>query len=270
MYNIVTRTVLDTYDSLYTLISLIEETNNGHLTTKILEPRTLRSSLRTIKGSLTDGSGLPYPVSSKTLPYYYRDMKPILTPDRSSFHITLIIPIVNENSQFDVYDMVNEPVYDPQTKLSAKLLLEANVIAISQSREHYLILSPSERVACADTPFCSVHSPIYSSLNSEICIMTLFKKDQAGIYKICKTQIVQPETIPHAHLLFGNHWLITTTVSMVMSKICGDDKQDFDIKQGQTIFDLEENCSLVSKYFSIPVRTMGMSELQTRFKFEYD
>ena len=64
----------------------------------------------------------------------------MLIPGKDQFYISIAIRIVKDDSNFEIYQIVHEPVYNPETQLSAKFTLEANVLAITPNREKYMIL----------------------------------------------------------------------------------------------------------------------------------
>ena len=270
IYNIVSRTMMDTRLNLEKLIDLIESANQGHLTTNMLSPQALRRFLTKIKSQLPANSDLPYPLTPKYLPKYYQGLRPILIPGKARFYITIVIPIINNDNRYGIYQVVNEPVYNPETKLSAKIKLETNVLAISTNREKYLLLDSTETISCLNAPFCEVKSPIYDTLNADLCVTALFRKDEHKIKELCRTEILPPDVTPHAHLLFHDQWMVTTIISMKAQKTCTNGNVDLHFNPGQTLFKVEDKCSLNNQYFRIPRRQLGTSETRIQIKFQED
>ena len=210
---------------------------------------------------------MPYSYTGKGLHKYYNQLRPILTSGRGKFYVSIVIPVIKDQTRFEVYDIINEPVYDPDTKLSAKMITEVDVIAISRNHATYVLMDSEERVLCILNPFCEIHSPVYNILNAETCVTALYLKDADKINRFCKTQIVQPETIPHAHLLFDNQWLITTTTNLAYEN-CNGDRTSQTLPPGQTLLVIEENCEVTSRFFCIQQRKLGQEQLRTKLKFE--
>jgi len=267
VYNIVSDAMMDTRLSMNKLMNIIEHSNQGRLTTDLISPSSLPSLLRTIKRRLPIGQDLPYPLTPKGLTKYYANLRPILVSGHGRFYITLIVPIIHDQTQFEVYDIVNEPVYDSDTKLSAKMILETNSIAVSTNRENYVLLSPDERIFCIANPFCEINSPIYNIQNAEICLTSLFRKDVDKVKRSCKTQIVEPETVPHAHHLFDDQWVITTTRPLVVNKICNGDQERTNLDPGQKLVTIGSNCEVTTPFFHIPQRKIGESQVRSKTNF---
>jgi len=270
VYNIVSDAMLDTRLSLQKLTNIIEHSNRGQLTTELISPPTLKSMLRTIRRKLTDGMDLPYPLTPRGLKMYYANLQPILLPGKGQFYITLVIPIIHDQTEFEIFDIINEPVYDSESKLSAKMVIDTSSIAISRNRAEYVVLDSNERIFCLVNPFCDIRSPVYNIPHAETCITALFEKDVDKVKRICKTQIVGNEYLPHAYQLFDDQWLFTTNEPLTADKRCNGVHESITLAPGHTLLTIENNCELSTKVFHIPKRKIGGTEIKTQVRFAYD
>ena len=119
------------------LIDLIDHANLDHLKSNILEAQQMRRCLNRIKPRLPPKTSFPYPLSPKGLAKFYIGKTPVLIPEKDQLYISIVIPIVKADSNFEIYQIVNDPVYNPETQLSAEFTLEANILVITPNREKY-------------------------------------------------------------------------------------------------------------------------------------
>ena len=106
------------------LIDLIDHANLGHLKSNILEAQQMRRFLNRIKPHLPPKTTFPYPISPKGLAKYYKGILPVLIPGKDQFYVSNVKPMVKDDSNFEISQIVSEPVYNPKPSYLRNLILK--------------------------------------------------------------------------------------------------------------------------------------------------
>ena len=172
LFHIMSRAILGTRRSLSALLHQISETANGDLSLSMIKPSELASLLGNIKKRLDGCMALPYPMSGKSLLHYYRFLHPLIIPNGNSFHIVMVLPLVDHESRYNVYKLVSVPEPEVQSSMSVKYHTESDLIAVSSDKNQFALISDFER--CSSEIICKLKVPIYFVLNLPTCVIALY------------------------------------------------------------------------------------------------
>ena len=152
-------------------------------------PSELISTLGAIARAAPRGLSLPIDVNCDP-GWYYRRLTTTLIAEADKFYVVLALPLVYIDSLYTLYEAVWVPTPHATKAALASYELEGPYLAVSDSGDHYIVLSQTDAMACkADIEFCSFSYPAASLTQSPTCMSSLFLKDQRSIAKHCQTKI---------------------------------------------------------------------------------
>ncbi len=194
----------------------------GNLSPSLIPPEKLMSILNSVDRQLPKTLSLPYAIKKNTLMKYYQQLNVALLPDKLSFHIIMPIPLLLIRSIYDLYSTTQVPV--PHSTGSSAIVynLEAKYLALSLSRDHYLLLDDKDIMACqkSDFMYCPLCLPSYSSDNAPSCMSSLFMQEPKLIKNLCKTTIVNMTQVPYLVNIFDGTWMIATLNELDIDLAC--------------------------------------------------
>lgn len=268
LFHMMSRAILGTRRSLSALLHQISESANGDLSLGLIKPTELASLLGNIEKRLDSRMALPYSTSGKSLLHYYKFLHPLVIPDGNSFHIIMALPLVDHESQFNVYKLVSVPEPEIKGSLSVQYHTESNLIAISSDRNQFALIPDFEK--CNSEIMCKLKVPIYYVLNSPTCVVALYLKDQNRIKENCAKVYTEKSKVPIVKHLFENNWLLSTSVPFKIVTNCQDRVTEMQINQGVQVFRQAQGCHISSKYFVIATHLSqeGQTSISAKTHFE--
>ena len=191
----------------------------------IITPENLRSVIGMIR------SNLPYTLHlqvdpKKSLWEYYRTMGCETIVRNDKIYAMVDVPLLNSNSDFEVFKVIHLPIPFPNNATQEKTVerhkIETEGIAFNLVRTKFVMLSPSEALACSTNALkvCAVKSPIYAANGHRLCIVQLFKRDEKGIDKYFEAEVATNIVTLQAIHISDSIWVVDTAVERKLIKIC--------------------------------------------------
>lgn len=274
IFHVISNALQHTKLSLSHLINQLSHSSQGTLDMGLLRPTQLKAIFRDIRRKLPKEMVLPYFVSN---PYsvlgYYKYLHPTILPDKDKIHILIALPLLHESSQFDVFEAIQIPVPALVVPLSATYKLESSYIAVSKDKSRYTFLKEHEVQMCIQSPYCTMHTPIFRAAYYKSCVMALYMKDSKTVSNICTPIVSKTPLIPKLYPLSQGHWAIVSNFSLEITTTCHKRsprvlKQTF--KPGLNILELNPRCSAYSKYFSLPQLREGGTDYRQSIPFKQE
>lgn len=227
----------------------------GHIAPQSLTPRELKRILTEIQGKIPKHLSLPAAVDD--IWYYYNTLT-CITVARDDRFITLVnLPLIEVNSQFEVYQIHNIPMPCPRPdiRMTAQYQLESTTLAVNVERTDYLLLNEVDLNRCVNpsTKFCMLSSPQYKFSESDLCVVALFKQDRSAVAKSCKTTVQGNSQLPQAVYIPDGNWLIVSDKVHDFTIICLKDKK-FQVKTKSPIDNIQigPGCEAYSEQLTLP------------------
>ena len=148
--------------------------------------------------------------------------------DGNHIYVVVSVPLLDENSKYEVYKVHNLPVPINSTSevknsgMIARYSLESNYFAVNGDNSKFILLSNSELPHCVNPwqKFCKIESPIYPINLSKLCIVALFMDHKDNVNKFCQAIISPSSTLPLANYLFNGMWAIVTVKQLQFTIVC--------------------------------------------------
>ena len=122
--------------------------------------------------------------------------------------------------------MINLPIPYPREKQGlgtvAKYKIKTENIALDQTREKFMLLTPSEAEKYKHNLLgtCVSNSPIYTFSNHHLCVIELFRDDRKGIGRHYQIEILLHVIIPKAIRITDGVWAIASRDESELSQVC--------------------------------------------------
>lgn len=236
----------------------------GHIAPQSLTPGELKRILVEIQAQIP--KYLMLPAAIEDVWYYYKTLT-CVTLVRDGRFITLVnLPLIEVNSQFEVYQIHNIPLPYPrvETKLSCKYELESETFAVNTQRTDYLLLTQADLTKCvsATTSFCTLSAPLYKLADSDLCVVALFKQDQSAIERTCRSKVQFNRPWPQAHYLHDGVWLIVSDTELQFTVMClQDNARQVKTRPPVDTLHMDPACTAYSETVTLPPYYHKQSEI---------
>ena len=251
----------------------IKEVIHGRLSFSLITPDHLRRVLSSIAEALPEDSSLPFPVSEEGILQYYQFLRPVLIAGRNGLHTVIALP-VNKDHAFDIFDPVEAPVPHSNDSLAGIYELEADSLVMSKDRAKYMLLSPTEAMACQEVPVCSVRTAPYYTDTRPTCITSLFLHQPRLVAAHCTARVVTTVKFPLAKHLFGGNWVIASDDRFQLKSVCDANAEDpwkkRSVRRGITVIKMPRHCAGVSPYLEIPKFTQGDTHVAAEIRLQQE
>ena len=225
---------------------------SGKLSPSLINPTHLQIELESIQKQLPPTITLPED-PTQNIWHYYKYLTLNYIPLEDKIIMLVKIPLVDNQSALSLYKIYNLPVYNPKIDKSLKYNIEGNSIAISSDMKYATIPSDSEFMECtlASGHFCSLRSALYHMHYSNLCITSLFLKNDDLINENCEMNISNV-TSPEAIYLDDGNWAIATMNSDQMEITCTDQKHVVSLNPPLSLVKLQPACTAFSSKLKLP------------------
>ena len=232
----------------------------GHLSPSMISPDEFRQLLKEIQTHLPFFLKLPSD-PEKDLWDFYNTLTCRTVLDGNHIYVVVSVPLLDENSKYEVYKVHNLPVpinSTPEVKNSgmiAKYSLESNSFAVNGDNSKFILLTKSELPHCAN-PFqksCKIESPIYPINLSKLCIVALFLDHEYKINKFCQTIISPSSTLLLANYLFNGMWAIVAVKPLQFTIVCQASRDSIiRVNPPLGLVHLPVSCAASNNYLYLP------------------
>ena len=151
-------------------------TSQHRMSFALIQPSQFQKVLVEISDSLPPYLTLPFGTHKTDILNYYDMLQPLIFTSGGMFYATVAIPIVATQSGYDLYKIVNLPVPQPDSALSAKYDLNSDYFVISKNGVTYTLISNEEAILCKGSPICKLSAPAYKLDRSPSCASALYLK----------------------------------------------------------------------------------------------
>ena len=112
------------------------------------------------------------------------------------------IPLVELDSDMNLYKIYNLAIYHHNIGKSLKYQLEGSNLVITKDNKYATVLSDAEFIRCtlAEGHFCNLNIGLYHVDTNQWCVTAMFIKDNDKISKYCRV-VVNNTTDPLANYL---------------------------------------------------------------------
>ena len=107
------------------------------------------------------------------------------------------IPLVDADSTISLYKIYNLPIFHPHIGKSLQYNIERDYLAITKDRTYVTPPSEGEFVECTlvQGHFCSLKNALYHARNSDLCLSSLFLRNDELNERNCKLSIAKPQAM---------------------------------------------------------------------------
>ena len=226
--------------------------SSDRLNPNIIDAIHLRTELINIQKVLSPTLALPENPANNIWHFYkYLTITPVHHYDRLIMLIK--IPLVDVDSTMTLHKVYNLPIFHPHIGRSLQYNIEGNNLATTKDRNYLTLLSEAEFVECtlAQGHFCSLKKTLDHTTNSDLCVSSLFLRNDKLIEKNCKLSITN-FTKPKAIYLDQGHWAISLKDTDQMEISCNLHTYVITINQPLTFVTLQPACSAFSLDIKLP------------------
>ena len=232
----------------------------GILHAHLIHPDSFKQILRQIETSLPNTLALPF--SAEDIDSYIRIIKPKVVHTGTMFHFLLYIPLLHVAHSFNVFKYFGYEVPHSSKNVSLKYESPANdFIMVSEDGRRYILPENNEIQSCllSGTPFCQLHEPAYSMSSSTSCLVALYRKQKAQVYRLCPTLIQASNREPLGYYLGHGQWLLVSTSAFYLTIYCQANQTSHTtlIKKRIETIQLDAECSASSDTLFIPPYYFG-------------
>ena len=181
------------------------------LAPSVISPTKLQNTLLTIQNGLPRNLQLPVDPTEDLFHYYkYLSCESFVVVH--IFSTITMVPLLDASSKFNLFELHNLAFPDTSLNLSVSYAIESKFIAISESNQHFALLSDQDYYKCSSNynHNCSFASPLYLANHHESCIMALYRKSNNEIKQFCQIQFSKHVTSKAVYLGKGL-WTILVT-----------------------------------------------------------
>ena len=178
------------------------------LAPSVISPTKLQNTLLTIQNGLPKNLQLPVD-PTEDLFHYYKYLSCESFVVAHIFSTITMVPLLDTSSKFNLFELHNLAIPDTSLNLSVSYAIESNFIAISESNQHFALLSDQDYYKCSGNynHYCSFASPLYLAHHHESCVMVLYRKVNNEIKQFCQVQFSKHITSKAVYLGKGQ-WTI--------------------------------------------------------------
>ena len=248
------------------LLLQLQTSAQGNLSPSLISPTELISVLTQIQAQLPSNIILPYTPDDEGMLDYYKYLQPSMIATKSGFHVLMAIPLMDKETEYEIYRAVQVPVPNSDLMLGAQYSLESDYFAISRAKTDFVPLSLNEIFHCLDGPICQFSYPPFSVINYPQCIIALFLHDDERTNDVCKKNLIPMSDTPVIKQLFSHKYVISTPISFDMIIACPDGDRSVKIHDIH-VFTVDEGCSMTSKYFQLPTQVKGETFVERDVQF---
>ena len=159
------------------------------LAPSVISPTKLQNTLLTIQNGLPRNLQLPVD-PTEDLFHYYKYLSCESFVVAHIFSTITMVPLLDTSSKFNLFELYNLAIPDTSLNLSVSYAIESKFIAISESNQHFALLSDQDYYRCSGNynHYCSFASPLYLANHHESCVMALYRKSNNEIKQFCQVQ----------------------------------------------------------------------------------
>lgn len=230
----------------------------GHLSPGIVTPGHLRELLLKIQAELPHHLRLPVS-PDEDLWKYYNALGCVTLLENKKLLVLMSIPLLDRESIFEVYQVVNLPIPYPQAtqglEAVATYRIETEYIAMNSARTKFMLLTAGEARECQVDALgtCTSSSPIYVTGNHKLCVLELFRGDNKRIRESCQVEILTDAVLPQAISISDGVWAVATQRPIDLSKVCGDEPtRTLKVSPPLSLVELPLGCSAFGVSISLP------------------
>ena len=233
--------------------AMLGQLSLGHLGPTVIPPKELKHILTDIEQKIPKYLTLPKPVEN--IWYYYKTLT-CLTVVKNKRFITLVnLPLLDINTQFELYQVHNIPMPFNQTELLAKYQLETTTLAVNVKHTNFVLLTATEMALCSSPQitFCSISSPVYTLGESRLCVISLFENDKRAITENCQIRVQLRTILPQAVYIPDGNWIIVAVESIEFTIMCLEE-ENYHIVTSPPVFTLhlKETCQAFAAPMNLP------------------
>ena len=142
--------------------------------------------------------------------------------------------------------------------------IESKFIAISESNQHFILLSNQDYYMCSSnySHYCSFASPLYLANHHESCITAMYRKSNNEIKQFCQVQFSKHVTSKAVYLGKGL-WTILVIKPENLKITCLDKPNKlFKINGPIKLIQLEKSCIGYADTFILPAYFESHSQME--------
>ena len=180
------------------------------------------------------------------------------------FSTITMVPLLDTSSKFNLFELHNLAIPDTSLNLSVSYAIESKFIAISESNQHFALLSDQDYYKCSGNynHYCSFASPLYLAHHHESCVMALYRKANNEIKQFCQVQFSKHITSKAVYLGKGL-WTILVTKPENLKITCIDKPNKLlKINGPIKLIQLEKSCTGYADTFILPAYFEGHSQIE--------
>ena len=233
------------------------------LAPSVISPTKLQNTLLTIQNGLPKNLQLPVD-PTEDLFHYYRYLSCESFVVGHIFSTITMVPLLDTSSTFNLFELHNLAIPDTSLNLSVSYAIESKFIAISESNQHFALLSDQDYYKCSDNynHYCSFASPLYLAHHHESCVMALYRKANNEIKQFCQVQFSKHITSKAVYLGKGL-WTILVTKPENLKITCIDKPNKLlKINGPIKLIQLEKSCTGYADTFILPAYFEGHSQIE--------
>lgn len=119
---------------------------------------------------------LPKPIDD--IWYYYKTLTCVTFVKERRFVTLVNLPLLDLNSQFELYQIHNVPLPYPNARMTAFYELETTTFAVNVKRTDFILLTLKDLARCSNpaTKFCTLRSPLYNLGESKFVSLPCLNK----------------------------------------------------------------------------------------------
>ena len=196
---------------------------SGELNRSLVSPEMLIIELVNIQKQLPPSIKLPEDPTQNIWHYYNFLSVSHTTHNNKIIKIIILIKLqlIDNDSSLDLSRIYSLPLFNPSINKALTYQLEANTLAVSKDGNYATFCTESEFLECtlASRHFCNIRSALYHMQSYEMCIISLFLKDEIAIDENCEMKVTNI-TGPLALYLDESTWVIATTDTEQIEVTC--------------------------------------------------
>ena len=233
------------------------------LTPSVISPTKLWDVLLNIHHVLPRNLQLPVDPTKDLFHYYKYFTCESFVVDHIFSTITMV-PLLDASSKFNLYQLHNLAIPDMSLNLSVSYVLENNFIAISESIQHFALLTNQDYYKCAINynHYCSFENPLYLANHHQSCIMALYRKSKSEIQQFCQIQFSKHIVSTAVYLGKGLWTILVTEPENHLKITCiGRPNRLLKITGSIKMVQLEKSCTGYADSFILPAYFEGHSQI---------
>ena len=260
-FNLLYHSIMRATDSLSADIDnfyeLITSALKGTLSPRLISPELLTHVLADVKRKIPSEVSLPLTFRTrKGLLAYYQILTVTILPDKGSFHLISILPLIHKSQKFSLVSATSIPVFSQITIKTTEVELSPKHVAISPDKGKYVLLTDKDVAECRKTKinYCPVRNPIYQTSTTRSCLISLLYEHFDLSLEVCTRKEINSYVFPIIKELTQGQWLISSKIDIHATILCLGAKNETKrvIERGVRVIDIPPRCMMHSPYFSLP------------------